>query len=179
MFDIDANNKIVISPEMLLIQCFKDIHENYSQEEAFKYFSFIYFKHNHKSPYKKVYRGTELDSKIKEEVIGDSKWTPDKEVLDEAVEIYNSLQYVKSLQALDAAEETLGQITKYFNEFDLDTIPEEKKHTAINNVMRNLKELDDVVDKISSVRKRVEAEMLNKNAGRRKLGKREIPKSQR
>jgi len=47
-------------------------------------------------------------------------------------------------------------------------------------MMKNLEELDEVIDKISNARKRVESDMLNKNiAGKRKLGKREIPKSQR
>ncbi len=179
MFDLDKNNKVILKPEMLLIKVYKEVNDKYSLEEAYNHFAYVFFKHDFKSRYRDVYDGDELDAKIREEIIGNLDWVPGDEIT-ELERIYKELQNVKSLQTLYSAEKALAQVSKYFDEFDVDELPDNTKHSAVNNVMKNLKELSEVVDQIGRARTRVEKELQNKSlAGKRRLGKRELPPSQR
>jgi hypothetical protein len=179
MFDINEKGIVIVKPEFLLIECFKKIYDKYPRDKALQIFAFIYFMHDYKSPYKRSYELSELEEKVKVDIFNTTDWTPDEDIL-EAGKKYDELQQVKSLKTLVAAEQALSQITQYFNDFNINTIPDVRRHQTVNSMMKNLEELDEVIDKISNARKRVESDMLNKNiAGKRKLGKREIPKSQR
>lgn len=176
MFDIDSKGKIIIKPEMLMLDFFKVIYDSHKMEHALKVFAFIYFRYDLKSPYKRSYDDSEIEDKVISDIFRNETWVPDEQVR-EAGKKYEELQNVKSLATLRAAENALAQITQYFNDFNINDIALDKRHLAVNNMMKNLEELDEVIDKISSARKRVESELLNKSiAGKRKLGKREMPK---
>jgi len=178
MFDIDSKGIVVIKPEFLLVKEFKDLWESDKLDKIHKLFAYIYFKYDFKSPYRNSYEEEELEERLLKDVLQVTSWKP-SDLVQKAETKYQELQQTKSLKTLQSAENALTQISYYFNDFDINSIPEASKHQAVNNMMRNLKELDDVIGKIESARKRVESELISRSSGKRKLRKRELPKSQR
>lgn len=176
---MDNKGVIGVKPELLMIKAFKDLWESDKPEKVRKYFAYIYFKHDFKSPYKHRYEEHEMEEKLLKDVIQQKTWKRSLLVKDAELK-YQELQQTKSLKTLQSAENALLQINLYFNDFILEDIPERLRHTAVKNMMSNLKEIDDVIDKIEKARRRVEEELVSKAlAGKRKLGKRELPPSQR
>ena len=179
MFDLNNKGIVIVKPELLNIKAFKDLYESDKQEKVNKLFAYIYFKHDFKSPYRNSYEEHEIEEKLLVDVIQSLKWKPNALVKTAELK-YQELQQTKTLKTLQSAENALSQISIYFNAFDITIVGEAQKHIAVNNMMKNLKELDEVVAKIDSARKRVESELMTKVlAGKRKLQKRELPKSQR
>lgn len=62
---------------------------------------------------------------------------------------------------------------------DITNIDAEGQAEAINKLMRNLKEVDEVSSKISNAINRAEAEVQDIKTNKRQLTKRELPESQR
>lgn len=179
MFELDSKGTVRISPEYLTIKEFKELLDSDKYDKVLPLFSYIFFKHDYKSPYRKSFTPEVIEIKLKEDVLMNKKWTANKLVLA-AEEKYKELRQTKSLKALQAGENALAQINRYFNEFDIDEIPLATKHTIVNNMMRNLKELDEVIAKIENARKRVEEELTTKTlSGKKRLRKRELPKDKR
>jgi len=178
VFDLDRSGNVKVNPEFLLIKEFKKLEEKYKEQTA-KYFAYIYFKNDFKSPYRSSYEEPELSNIIKKDIIENMQWEPDN-VIIKAEKKYNELQETKTLKTLLSAEKALLQVRKYFDEFNLEDVEEDKKHIAVKNLMTNLKEVDDVVAKIESARTRVEKELTTKTlTGKKVLRKRELPKNKR
>ena len=79
-----------------------------------------------------------------------------------------------------AAESALEQITKYFLEFKIDSIEEDRKADAINKLKNNLKDIDEVVSRIEAAKDRIAKEEESKKlSGVKVLSSRELPKSKR
>lgn len=179
MFDLDSKGIVIVQPEFLLIKAFKDLWDSGKPDKVNPLFAYIYFKHDFKSPYRKSFTEEEIEIKLREDIIQNKKWTPNDLVL-KAEEKYIELRQTKSLKVLQSGENALSQINKYFNEFSIDELPIASKHQAVNNIMKNLKELDEVIAKFENARKRVEEELTTKTlSGNKRLRKRELPKDQR
>lgn len=181
MFDISKNNIVVPKAEILLVKEFKNLwkrDKTEKKEKALNEFAYIYFKHDFKSTYKSSYTEEEIEVELKRDIFNKVNWKADKLVI-EAEEKYKKLQITKSLAFLDAAEKALSEIKKYFNDFNLEGLDKKNKHTAVKNMMSNLKEVEEVTLKLFNTRKRVELEQITNKLSSRQLGDREIPKSKR
>jgi uncharacterized protein YqgQ len=179
MFDLNSKGIVTVKPELLLIKEFKELWKTDVPDKVIKVFAYIYFKNDFKSPYRNSYTENEIESILKEDVLQNKKWKPTKLVLA-AEKKYQELQQTKSLKTLQSAENALAQINLYFNEFNISEVEESSKHQVVNNMMKNLKELDEVISKIENAKKRVEEELTTRKlTGKKTLRKRELPKSQR
>ena len=74
----------------------------------------------------------------------------------------------------------MEQITKYFEDFNVDDISEDKQADAITKLMSNLKNIDEVVGRVETARERVAKEIqVKKLSGSKILSSRELPKNKR
>ena len=179
MFDVDSKGVVIVKPEFLSIKEFKDLLKGSTKDKSKKLFAYIYFKHDFKSPYRNSYGPDEIEGKLLKDVLQVDKWKPTNEVIAAEAK-YLELQQTKTLKTFLAAENALTQISKYFDDFDIETTAESAKHQVVSNMMKNLKDLNDVIQAIEQARKMVEEELTTKVlAGKRKLRKRELPKSKR
>ncbi len=179
MFNLDSKGIVIIQPEFLTIKAFKNLWESDKPDKVYKLFAYIYFKHDFKSPYKNSFEDNEIEEKLLVDIIQNIKWTPSS-LVKEAELKYQELQHTKSLKILHSAENALFQINQYFNDFDIVEITGDNKHAAISSLMKNLKDLPEVISKIGDARKRVENELTTRKlSGKRKLRKRELPPNQR
>lgn len=183
MFDIGPNNTIVIKEvEVLMIKDFNKLwvrDKSKDKSQAYKDFAYIYFKNDFKSPYRNSFSEEEIDEVLIIDLDLGKDWsvTP---LLKAAEEKYIQLQTTKSLKMLIAAERAMEQITLYFNTYDVGSIPEEKKADSIKKLMDNLKNVDDVVGRLESAKRKVAEELITqKISGGKKLSSRELPKSKR
>ncbi len=178
MLILNENNTVTILHEMLLIPAYKkiwDSDKDVNKVTALSYFSYIYFKHDLKSKYRNNYSGDELEEKIKIDLF-ENKKIKLPEYIKDAEAKYIELQSSKALKMLLSAESALEQITSYFDNFKITDIKIDDRADSINKLMRNLKEVDDVTEKIEAAKKRIESELfVNNQSKKRKLGKFEIP----
>ena len=183
MFDIDQNNNIIIQdPAILLIKEFKklwDKDKSKDKGEALKVFAYIYLKNDFKSDYRKGHTQEELPMVLRDALGFDKKWKADADIIA-AETAYSESKVTKSLKMLLAAESALEQITKYFLEFKIDSIEEDRKADAINKLKNNLKDIDEVVSRIEAAKDRIAKEEESKKlSGVKVLSSRELPKSKR
>lgn len=181
MFKLDKNNRIIVDPDLLPIPEFNTIWEadkSKTKEKAIRELQFVYYIADFKSPYRKSYRDEEIYTIVKRDFIGDSNWKiPDR--VEKAINKYKELQETKILKFLYKAENALEQIETYFDTFDINNLDSENQADAINKLLRNLREVDEVSSKISNAIKRAEAEVQDIKTNQRQLTSRELPKSQR
>lgn len=179
MFELDKNGVVKIKADLLLIKAFKELYDSDKQEKINKLFAYIYFKHDFKSPYKKQYTSEQIEKALLVDILEVKAFKPNK-LLIAAEKKYVELQQTKSLKTLASAERALNQIDIYFESIDIMNIPEDKRDAAAKNIMTNIKEIDEVTARMESARRRVEQELSIKIlSGKKKLGKRELPKDKR
>lgn len=183
MFTLGANNTVILEDKsLLLVKEFKDIWDKdktKAKTSALKEFAYIYLKNDFKSPYRNAYFLDELPKVLKRDLSLVKNWKPSKE-LELAEDKYNSLQTTKSLKALNAAENALDQITKYFDTFDITKVDKDKQADAINKLMTNISKMDETSAKLAIAKKRIAEELSNKNlSGKKTLTSRELPKNKR
>jgi hypothetical protein len=181
MFTI-INQIVQPLPETLLIPEFQklwDRDNSKTKSTVIKEFSFIYFVEDFKSPYKKGLSGEELISKVTIDLFEGNKWKEDN-LVNRARLKYRELNTTHSVKLLESAEKAVKEITDYFNNFNLASISDDKKHIAVKNTINNIQELDDLTQKLQSTKQRILREMdAVKMAGKRVLGKRELPPNKR
>ncbi|MCP4255530.1 MAG: hypothetical protein GY775_19415 [Candidatus Scalindua sp.] len=182
MFDLENNTVVIQDKAILLVKEFKAIwnrDKTKTKTTATKEFAYIYFKTDFKSPYRNAYSQEELVDFLKKDLSLSEKWKPCKLIKD-AEEKYTDLQTTKELKALIAAETALEQIVKYFNDFKIEKISEEKKAAAIKSMMDNIKNMDEVTSKLSAAKERTAKALTTKKlSGNKRLHKRELPKNKR
>jgi len=162
LFDI-INGKVVLSPTTLYIPDFKKLWDRDDSEEkqtAINEISYIVFMYDHKSPYRDFKEVDKLKM-VRKDAGFTTKWKPDAAVT-KAIEKYKLLQETASSRLLQAAKVGADKLTEYF---------ETAESYDANNIVRNLKELGNVVKSIDTLSKQVEREQLEKNSAR---GDREI-----
>jgi len=176
MFDINEKGVIVVKPEYLILKPFAEIKKKY--KNYLEVLTYVYFIADFKSEFRKRYDEKDLHETICTalEITVNAK---DTDIIT-AIEFYKDLQKTKSLQLFTAAENTLGQITKYFNDFKLEDFSEDKKDEAVARIMKNLSSVGTLAKNLEDARKTVEQELMNnnnRNKGGIKIKKREIPKN--
>lgn len=170
------DNRVVPDPHTLIVPAFKHIWDNDKtkhKDKALKLFAYIYFKNDLKSDYRKSLSGKDLEVQIKKDLFEDEKYKIPKYV-EKAEEIYVNLQMTKSMKLLLSAESAIEQITKYFNEFKVDSI-KEKKDEIVTKVMNNLNKVDTLVNNVQLAKKRVSDELMSAKSNKRQLGEFEMP----
>lgn len=183
MFDIDQNNNIIIKkPIILQIKEFKKLWDRdttKNKSKANKDFAYLYLKNDFKSPYRNAYTQEELPSILKKDLQLPASWK-ETTLLKEAEEKFIELQTTKSLKMLMAAEMAMEQITRYFEDFDITKISDEKQAEAITKLMGNIKNVDEVVGRLETAKEKVAKELQTKKlSGSKVLSSRELPKNKR
>lgn len=176
LFDIDSNYNIIIKPEALLLKPFKKVQTAFRSNHT-KVFAFIYYVNDHNSDFKKNYKSTEIREVVKHH-LDLRKVDIDNSVITDAEALYKELQQTKSIKLLDAASNAMDKILQYFEEIDINAIPEDKRDDSVSKIMKNATQITDVIKAIETARKAVEQETLEKNRikGNKKIRAREIPK---
>lgn len=162
LFDI-VNGKVILSPATLYIPEFKKLWDRDGSEEhdtAIAEISYVVFMYDHKSPYRDI-KETDKEPMIRKDCGFKAKWKPDAAIV-KAVDKYKILQETASSRLLQAAKVGADKLTEYF---------ETAESYDANNIVKNLKELGNVVRSIDTLQKQVEREQLEKNSAR---GDREI-----
>ena len=177
MFNL-VNNKVQPEPEVLLIPEFKYIWESYDVEEAMSILAYIYFIEDYSSPYKKSYNGKDLIEKVSTDLFPKG-FKETKEIIEARIK-YKELKTTFSMKLMEGVEKQVKEITDFLNNTSLADVPDNKKYSAIADMMTVLKSIDDLTIKVQSTKKRIEQEITAaKMAGKRTLGKRELPPSKR
>ena len=177
LFRINDRNQAWPTPEILLIPEFHDIwvKSKADKTKAVKYFTFIYFLKDFRSPFRRNTVKTEIPKAISEQVLlepGFYKRVP-KYVMN-AAEVYERLQTTKSLKLFKLADHIVDQTLTYLQGITPEDI--EAKHT---NVFKMVKEIPDVVEQLERARKLVESEMkeaVTQTKEGKQLGDRENPR---
>ncbi len=174
LFNIE-DNVVVLSTELRLVPEFRDLlalDKTRAKTEAFKWFSFIYFMFDYKSPYI-VYSEEDRQTKVLKEV----KLPEDFKIFTKlvyAIDKYLSFQETPTLQSLKATREGLLTASKVIHK--LQQVIENKLNkmeegdddmdTILNNVEKLLKissELPKTVNTLQQLEKRVKEEQVGES----------------
>ena len=153
LFDIQ-NGKVVLNPTTLWIPEFKalwDRDKKKSKDKAVAEISYIVFMHSFQSPYL-AYSASEREERVINDFLKDFKdWSPD-EMVQAAVKKYNELQDSVSLKLLRSTRLALEKIEEYFREASKEDI---------NTIVKNSKELGNLVQSLDKLEKQVQKEQLD------------------
>lgn len=114
LFEV-TEGKVKVLSETLLIPEFNDIYVKYGKDKAGKYFSFIYFLCDFKSPYT-TYESTIIEDKVKQDFIPDLEITPEVKV---AIDRYREFQDTPSMRLLKASKRACEEMRKFLENIDL------------------------------------------------------------
>jgi len=152
LFDIDRG-KLVLNPTVLWVPEFKklwDRDKKKNKDRAIAEISYVVFMHSFKSPYA-AYNEGERKTKVTEDFLkGVKNWEPDEEV-KAAIEKYLELQDSVSLRLFRSTRLALEKIEEYFREAD---------KNDINTIVKNSKELGNLVQSLDKLEKQVQKEQL-------------------
>jgi len=154
------NWELSISEEALCIKAFAVLFKRdrtVNKDRAKQELGFIYFAYDPRSDYMYIVDEQERIDIIKEQEGLDSKWHPDKSVL-EAIEVYKSLTQTTSSLLLEDTRFAIAGVRKFLRDLDL-SIEDEKgkpKYT-INTVISAINQIPDLSEKL-----RKAEEALNK-----------------
>jgi hypothetical protein len=164
------------TPSILMIIPFKDIWDrdkSKGKSLAMQEFAYIEFMVSKKktNPYK-GYEESIRESKIIEGVVTKKKWKPDI-VVQQAIEVYSSWHSKASptVRYYDANLQALQKTINYLNH-GLDYAERNRSGMPVhkfNDVVRGIKEADQVLKSLTSLRKKVEEELYE--ASKTKGGK--------
>lgn len=179
LFDINRN-KIMPDANILAIPSIKKLwnrDKSVDKETALKEISYIVFLHDFHSPYRDI-NSSEKESLIKADIFEDKDWKPDT-LIDNAIKTYIKLQKSRHSDMLKALEHTEEEITYYFNNINLRDIDEAtgKPLYDINIIVRNAKELGNIIKSIAVLEKQVKLELESQSVrGDAEIGYFEDPK---
>lgn len=126
LFDI-LGGKVVIHENALAIPAFKKVWESdkADKQHATAVLSYIVFKNKWDSPYVLSIPYDQLEVKLKEEFLGDSKYelTKDEQTAEES---FVKLQHTRTLDMLDSIRLKLDTFNKYYKESLLEELDEKK-----------------------------------------------------
>ena len=159
LFDIDRG-QVVMNPSCLWIPEFKKIwtrDKSKDKDVAVREISYIVFMHSFQSPYQ-AYSEKDREGKILEDYFKDiPDWEPDKYV-QKAIKKYKELQDSVSLRLLRSTKLALETIEAYF---------ENAQPEDIGTIVRNAKELGNLVQSLDKLEKQVQKEQLDKTSATR------------
>lgn len=126
LFDI-LGGKVVIHENALAIPAFKKVWESdkSDKQHATAILSYIVFKNKWDSPYVLSIPYDQLEVKLKEEFLGDSRYelTKDEQIAEES---FIKLQHTRTLDMLDSIRLKLDTFNKYYKESLLEELDEKK-----------------------------------------------------
>lgn len=132
----------------------RDKSEN--KENAARELSYIVFLHDYRSPYQ-AYPEKEREKRIIQDYFPDEpKWKPDKEV-KAAIKRFEEFQDSATLRLLRSTKYALEAINEYFKTAN----PEN-----IDKIVKNAKELGNLVQSLDKLEQQVQKEQLEKNSAR-------------
>lgn len=123
LLTISSKNNLEIHPTALTLQFIVDLwnrDKSNNKEKALQELSFIHWMYNYSSLFYKGYpEEKERQLAVQEYVFKNTKWKPDKEVLNAAKQ-YKELQDLAypALSDLRTAKKTLGALKQFLDELD-------------------------------------------------------------
>lgn len=158
------DNYATPNPELRAIPVFRDIitrdrgsegdHDGRKKLKASKEFAWIYFMYDPLSPYQALEEEERME-KVGDVIFEDKKYKPDS-TLQDAVARYKEMVDSLPVKMLSAAREASQNLIKYLKNVDL-TDEDEKgkpKH-KVNDVIRALEKMGEVVDSLEKLEERV------------------------
>lgn len=166
-----SDGKVTLNEEVSLIPEFKQILNNYKGDVAKKYFSYIYFLCDFKSPYSAY---SEEDRKVicKKDFIPDLEITAD---VIQAVKKYNDFQDTVSLRLFKAAKEGCEKLIHFCNEVDLNERDKQNRPVyKANDLATTLKQVAGIKQSLEQLEDAVKKEISQgRNRGGQFISRRE------
>tara|TARA_R100000951_G_scaffold65411_1_gene55197 strand:+ start:906 stop:1412 length:507 start_codon:yes stop_codon:yes gene_type:complete len=150
-----VDNVAVPSPYTLTILEFKDLDT--------KELAYIYFMHDHRSPYA-VYDISQRHDEVILGLYGKTKWKASNKVLA-ACNKYKELKETSAVKLLKSARSSVVKLEKYFESVDL-TLMDDNGRPIFHakDLVANLSKMGDVVDGLSKLEEQVrKQEQINTN----------------
>lgn len=179
LFDI-VGTDIILDPRVIAIPDLKVIWDRDKDDEkvmANKELTYITFLCDFLSPYKDLPE-EKKESTIRKDIFKNEKWEPDDKIKS-AIKKYNELQDTRHLRMLRSLEHVEDKITEYFNTIDLNETDDwGKPKFNISDIVRNAKEMGNIIKSISILEKQVQLDLQeSKIRGDSEIGPYEIPKN--
>lgn len=183
MLRIDKAGKVTPTPETLTIKPFKAIWDKDKTEgkpKALRVLGYIYFKYNPKSPYLKTAVGDELQEVLLNDVLKDSKWKANTDVL-EAELIYSNVMITSGIKALQSAQKMLKAISSELDTgIKLGEIEDEQKRVLVMKSLLGLIEaMPEATKKLTAAVKALNDEQLSAIKNNKELSHFGLPPGQR
>ena len=153
LFDI-SKGRVIMNPTSIWIPEFKalwDRDRSRTKEKASKEISYIVFMYGFDSPYL-AYSEREREGKIIKDYFADRKykWSPDDKV-KAAIKKYKEMQETPTTRLLGAAKMAIEKLEDYFKEAE---------SADASDIIKNAKELGNLVKSIDILEKQVKKEQL-------------------
>lgn len=159
LFINQKTNKVEFSPQLLLIKEFKKLwsrDDSKDKEICAKEFGYIYFMSDYRSDYNAY--GLLKEKQIIDDIFG-YEYTPDKYV-EAAINKYTELQNTTSMRHLRAARDMAISLEQYYDSIKFIKGETRTESFQPDKIVKALKELDSVMEKIEKWEKRVRSEEL-------------------
>lgn len=153
---IIEKNKVIASPEALLIKEFKDIWDSdksLSKDRAVSELAYVYFTTDYKSIYQSYPEGEIRDNKIKEDIIRDKNWKQ-SDLITIAIKKYEELQETPTLRMLKGARKAANVITSYYENLKEDKID----GRTVTSITTSLSKIGEVVDSLDKLEQQIRRE---------------------
>lgn len=158
LFDIE-NGQVVLNPTSLWIPEFKklwDRDKSKNKAKAAREISYIVFLYDYRSPYQ-AYSESERENRILKDYFSEEEdWTPDEEI-KAAIKRFEEFQDSAALRLLRATKLALEAINEFFKNAD---------SSDIDKIVKNAKELGNLVQSLDKLEQQVQKEQLEKNSVR-------------
>lgn len=180
LFDI-VKNEVQLNPDILAVPIFNSIwsrDKGRGKPMANKELKYIVFLVDYRSPYKDLAANVR-EKTIRKDIFGPrSKWFPDDIILD-AIEKYKQLQKTRHMRLLESVFKTEESITDYFENIDMNKTDDFGKPLyTMENIIRNMEKVGNVILSISKLEKQVQSELADLSVrGGNEIGYYENPES--
>ena len=154
--------KLNISEEALLLKPFKEIWQrdkSKSKDKALQELGYIYFMSDPRSDYQYLVDEEERSKAIKEGEGIDSKWKPDKLVLD-AITFDKSFKPTSAL-LLEDTRFAVDKLRKLLREIDLTEVDDKGKPIyTLNSITATIKQIPSLVKDLDEAEKTLSKELI-------------------
>ena len=154
--------KLNISEEALLLKPFKEIWQrdkSKNKDKALQELGYIYFMSDPRSDYQYLVDEEERSKAIKEGEGIDSKWKPDKLVLD-AITFYKSFKPTSAL-LLEDTRFAVDKLRKLLREIDLTEVDDKGKPIyTLNTITATIKQVPSLVKDLDEAEKTIAREII-------------------